>query len=255
MAGPNNDPFEEFQFRPINEGLGFHKKTKTEKNNSTLLAEITPTTTKKTTVPQTATQNSLSPFQTPLPRAQTQVPVIEDDSINQAQHAVNEILKTLNQKRQLDFEEDVKKQRAEIKASKPQIFAAILDGMLIVAAFLMALILTLTITKVDLVTNLTHPNSSIWVYVATVALFATVVFIYMVANRAMIGFTPGEWAFDQTCGSIKDRKSLSYIPKLMFRSLLVMVTGFITLPFLSYLFNKDVAGKISGVQLYKKSNA
>ncbi len=256
MNGPQidkNDPMEEFEFRPINEGLGFHRKQK-----STSQAP-TPVAAKSTMTPTLQPAKASSPFQTPLPRhdlskrsASMQVPTIEDDSIAKAQSAVNEILKTINQKRQLDFASETQSNKMLLKKSKPQIFAAILDGMLIIAAFLMTLILMLSITKVDMILNLTHPETSGLVYLATLALFAGVTFIYMVVNRTFLGYTPGEWAFDQVCGSNEDRDDVMYIPKVAFRTIAVMATGFIILPFLSYLFNKDIAGDISGVSLLKK---
>ena len=237
-----NDPFEEFEFRPINEGLGFHSRIKVM------------TAPQPAKIPTTA-----SPFQTALPRLDNQrqtstfqIPTIEDDSISKAQTAVNEILKNLNQKRQLDFINESEKEHVALKKSKPQLFAAVLDSMLIIAAFLMTLILMLSITKVDMILNLTHAETSSMVYLATLALFAGVTFIYMVVNRAFLGFTPGEWAFDQQCGEIKEQTSFMYIPRIALRTVLVMLTGFVTLPFLSYLFNKDIAGNLSGVHLFKK---
>ncbi|MEK6627491.1 MAG: metalloendopeptidase [Bdellovibrionota bacterium] len=246
-----NDPFEEFEFRPINEGLGFHRK---QKNQSTL--KTTPYS-----------------FAPPLPRNETKyeikseirpeivskksfnVPTIEDDSIAKAQTAVNEILKNLNQKRQIDFINETEKQRLELKKSKPVFFAAVLDSMLITAGFLLSMILMLSITKIDLFMNLNHAETSRFVYIATLSLFLGITFIYMVVNRAFIGCTPGEWAFDQCCGNEKQASSLSYIPRLALRTLVVMATGFVTLPILSYLLNKDIAGQIIGVNLFKKSHA
>ena len=267
MAGANSgnnnsghnsaDPFEEFEFRPINEGLGFHRKQKNQSMN---------------TIPQTGASSSSHSFQSPLPRPESrvdlaspsllnrkgnsfQVPTIEDDSIAKAQTAVNDILKSLNQKRQLDFATETTRLKGEAKKSKPYFFAATLDTMLITASFLMSLILMLLITKVDLFMNLTHPRTSGLVYLATAALFLGVTFIYMVVNRSFLGATPGEWAFEQTCGSSEQSEKISYIPRVALRTILVTITGFITLPMLSYLFNKDIAGDISGVSLYKKPNA
>lgn len=281
MAGNsniNNDPFEEFEFRPINEGLGFHRKQKAA--NSTLASGFTsgPTPTRSTgagavSTPQfnantpieTATRNTS--FSAPLPRnefrtetrtdssAKFQVPTIEDDSIAKAQTAVNEILKNLNQKRHMDFANDTEKVRHEMKKSKPYFFAAVLDGMLILAAFLLSMILMLSITKVDLFMNLSHPETSQFVYLATLGLFLSVTFIYMVVNRAFLGFTPGEWAFDQRCGQESQMDSLTYIPRLALRTAIVIFTGFITLPVLSYLFNKDMAGQMTGVNLFKRPHA
>ncbi len=249
-----NDPFEEFEFRPINEGLGFHSR------NKTIAAPQTPQAPKTFTVSNGSTAaTSASPFQTALPRLNNQkqtntfqIPSIEDDSISKAQTAVNEILKNLNQKRQLDFISDTENERAALKKSKPQLFAAVLDSMLIIAAFLMTLILMLSITKVDMILNLTHAETSSMVYLSTLALLFSVTFIYMVVNRAFLGFTPGEWAFDQQCGEVKQQNSFTYIPKIALRTILVIATGFVTLPFLSYLFNKDIAGNLSGISLFKK---
>lgn len=256
-----NDPFEEFEFRPINEGLGFHKRQKTQhtSNQSTTMTAGT-----FSTKPEPIS-NSTTQFSTPLPRPEIrpdisgrksfEIPTIEDDSISKAQTAVNEILKNLNQKKQLDFISDSRSQKAIYRKSKPVFFAAILDGMLISAGFLLSMIIMLMITKVDLFLNLTHPESSKYVYLGTLGLLASVTFIYMVINRAFTGSTPGEWAFDQRCGAEDEINQISFIPRIVLRTLLVMATGFITLPLLSYLFNTDVAGQMSGINLYKKSNA
>lgn len=284
MAGnTNSDPFEEFEFRPINEGLGFHRKQKA----TTPAAQ---TSSKTASKPATAasflldeTTSAKTIFNSPLPRSseeradsrldaraearfetrldsrsetlsrpQIQIPTIEDDSISKAQTAVNDILKNLNQKRQLDFAEATAKQKTEYKKSRPQLFAAVLDGMLIVSAFLLSLIIMLSVTKVDLFMNLSHPGTSGMIYVATAGLFLSIYFVYMVVNRAFTGYTPGEWAFDQVCGRQGQTEQLSYIPRLVLRTVLVAVTGFITLPFLSFLFNKDIAGSIVGMPLMQK---
>ncbi len=265
MIGTNsdkNDPFEEFEFRPINEGLGFHHKAKTAAA-ATAGAQSAPFV--------NPVAKASTPFQTALPRndfrtdmrpetrldnkfqkSNFQILTIEDDSIAKAQTAVNDILKNLNQKRQLDFAHDAEIERLALKKSKPQLFAAVLDGMLVIAAFLMTLILMLTITKVDMILNLTHAETSGMVYLSTLALLFAVAFIYMVVNRAFLGYTPGEWAFDQQCGAAAEQDTFVYIPKVALRTVLVMATGFVTLPLMSYLFNKDVAGNLAGVHLFKK---
>lgn len=259
----NNDPFEEFEFRPINEGLGFHRKQKSHSlaSPTTGITAITP---KNTTAASPANRTASGTFSAPLPRHEARhdstmrnfnIPVIEDDSIAKAQSAVNEILKNLNQKRQTDFNYETERQKDLLKKSKPFFFAAALDAMLITASFLLSMIVMLTITKIDLFMNLSHAESSQFIYIATVGLFLTITFIYMVVNRAFSGFTPGEWAFDQCCGQIEQMNTLTYIPRLAFRTILVMATGFVTLPVLSYLFNKDVAGQITGVILFRNPNA
>lgn len=261
-GGSSADPFEEFEFRPINEGLGFHRQQKKQAPSGASF--------RSGSEPASSISTTLNPFQSPLPRSDAhievrstghkapsfQVPTIEDDSIAKAQTAVNDILKNLNHKRQLDFATEVSRLKGESKRSKPHFFAATLDTMLITAAFLMSLILMLSITKVDLFMNLTHPNTSGLVYFASIALFLGVTFIYMVVNRTFLGATPGEWAFEQTCGlPAQQADEASYVPRIALRTILVAITGFITLPVLSYLFNKDIAGDIAGISLYKKPNA
>lgn len=273
MAGTtNNDPFEEFEFRPINEGLGFHRK---QKSSSASSSATTPATASKNQPAKMSSSlaaelgieapSAKTAFSSPLPRPenkpaisnrpQIQIPTIEDDSISKAQTAVNDILKSLNQKRHMDFVETTVKQKMEYKKSRPQFFASVLDGMLIVSAFLLSLIVMLSITKVDLFMNLSHPESSKMIFVATAGLFLAIHFVYMVVNRAFVGYTPGEWAFDQVCGKPEQMDDLTYIPKLMFRTLLVAATGFVTMNLLSFLFNKDMAGDLSGVALMQKPHA
>ena len=264
----SNDPFEEFEFRPINEGLGFHRKQKSQTSMASTQSSIQspiPVISPRSTTNQQLTSRPApasfsAAFSAPLPRNETSarnfnIPVIEDDSIARAQTAVNEILKNLNQKRQTDYNFESERQSVLLKKSKPFFFAAALDAMLITAAFLLSMIAMLLITKIDLFMNLSHAESSKFIYVATIGLFLAITFIYMVVNRAFTGFTPGEWAFDQCCGQTEQMNTLTYIPRLAFRTILVMATGFVTLPVLSYLFNKDVAGQIAGVVLFRHPNA
>ena len=274
MSDLAKDPFEEFEFKPINEGLGFHRKPKstltqpTANFDSGISIQPTRRNLDVTGTPLSAPTPSSS-FQTPLPRqtygpignnvtpskSTLNIPSIEDDSIAKAQSAVNEILKNLNQKRQMDFAAETEKMQQQLKKSRPLLFAASLDGMLILAAFLMSMIAMLTITKVDLFLNLTHPETSGFIYFATALLFIGVAFIYMVINRAFLGYTPGEWAFDQRCGNEADMQTLSYIPRVALRSILVIGTGFIIMQILSNLFNKDIAGQLSGVNIFRSPNA
>ena len=274
MADLTKDPLEEFEFRPINEGLGFHRKNKSQNMSSIASGfEVGPSTqTSSTYTSRPASQNIPTPqfqnstqFSTPLPRNQFNsntttkqnynIPTIEDDSIAKAQSAVNEILKNLNQKRQLDFANETNRLSLELKKSRPLFFAATLDAMLIVAIFLMSMIAMLSITKVDLFLNLSHPETSGLIYLATGLLFITVSFIYMVINRAFAGYTPGEWAFDQRLGQENEMQNLMYVPRTVLRTIIVIGTGFITMQFLSYLFNKDIAGQLSGLTLFRKPNA
>lgn len=257
------DPFDEFEFKPLTEGLGFHKKS-----NSQASAD---SATSKVNFKSSHMQfnNSPSPLSPPLPRAAAatetkltsrptanatpniNVPTIEDDSILKAQSAVNEILKNLNHKKQQDEILNKNKKVYSWKDSAPSLAAAGLDFMIIAALFLVGLIAMISITKADLVSNILNPGNDYSVWMATGLLFFISYFSYMVLFRSYMNFTLGEWAFDQRCGTTQEIGSSWYAPKVIFRTIVIAATGFLTLPVISFLFRKDIAGQISGAHIQK----
>jgi hypothetical protein len=278
----SNDPFEEFEFKPLTEGLGFHRSKESSKNTSAVHSKLefrspnlkfepseARTVETKTMSANFNTQQN-TPLNTPLPRKdfsmdmptprvsptlnrpQINVPIIEDDSIAKAQTAVNEILKNLNHKKQ---QEDIlakNKKRLIWKDEAPSILAGCLDTMLIAAGFLLMLIAMLAVTKVDLISNLSNPGENSIIWFATSALLATVTLIYMVVFRTYMGYTPGEWAFDQRCGTEIQQASSSYILKITLRSLFVMITGFLPVTILSIIARTDFIGALTGLQIQKQ---
>lgn len=252
------DPFDEFEFKPLTEGLGFHQK---EKNPS------------KSTVGNAQTTSALSglgldfddsaaatnPFKAPLPRkgatAAKPAPPVS------AKSPVDDILQTLQQNRKLEIELD-RKHRQELrqpktaetwKEARPSLAAIFLDGMLITAASLLCMIVMLTITKVDLIRNLSNPDTEGLVYAATLSLFAGVAFIYMTINRVFLGFTPGEWAYDLRLGRPEEHGKGIYAVQVIFRQVLVTVTGLVLLPLVGAIAGRDLAGRISGLPLMRKA--
>jgi hypothetical protein len=77
----------------------------------------------------------------------------------------------------------------------------------------------------------------------------TLTVFYMIILRSFLGFTLGDWTCDLRLGSPLQRQSKFYSLKVIARALLIAVTGFFTLPFLSLLTGKDWAGKITGLNL------
>ena len=257
------DPFEEFEFKPLTDGLGFHKKkasvsseeTFAEKSNarSSVLKDngldlIGETNDLRSPLPRKKSTSA-------IPAAPGSLTEIGGDGSSNA--AVDEILKTLQKNRRLDFENTKTKINATPKAeeyvpTRWNFSASLLDGMLVLAASLLCMIILLVITKVDLIGNLTHPDDNGMIYMATIALFAGVSFIYLVINRIFMGATPGEWAFDQRVGRPADVNTTMYSVQVIARSALVVLTGMVVFPLLSLIMNKDMAGRISGAQLHKK---
>lgn len=279
----DNDPFDEFEFKPLTEGLGFHPKaTKMMAGTESGLKVGTTTrftTEKKTTTTSGANSAALnkvefktsglnfegnetaSLLKSPLPRASTtqqnlprrsvhtNIPMIEDDSIAQAQTAVNDLLKNLNHKKQQEEILAKTKKRLTWKDSSPSIVAAGLDGMLVIAGFLISLIAMLSITKIDLLTNISNPGDHNMLWIATAFLFFSVHVIYMVVFRAYLGYTPGEWAFDQRCGTEIQQASMTYILKVILRSVIIIATGFFPTTIISMIMGRDIVGRLVGLQM------
>lgn len=260
------DPFEEFEFKPLTDGLGFHKKksaTSTQENtksDSTFANHLI-----KDQGLSLIDEVSPDPLRPPLPRKSNIPQMPSTDGLTEiggngsvGSTAVDEILKTLQKNRHLEFEKSKQKisqttAKEEYKKTVWSFSAATLDGMLIIAASLLCMIILLVITKADLIGNLSNPDAQGMIYLSTLSLFAGVSFIYLTLNRIYIGCTPGEWAFDQRIGKPEELNKASYSLKVVARSLLVIFTGFIVFPILSIIFGKDLAGSITGAQLYKKA--
>lgn len=262
------DPFEEFEFKPLTEGLGFHKKkTNPAKPEATPNDAFSSSRYLKDQGLELIEENSADPLRPPLPRknrSTTALPnspagITESATEGSSTAAVDEILKTLQKNRALDMAATNTRQKItaqtkeEFKPATWNFSSSLLDAMLVIASSLLCMIILLVISKVDLVANLTRPDENGMIYVATAALFAGVAFIYLTVNRVFLGYTPGEWAFDQRIGRPEQMAQASYSFKVIYRSLLVICSGFILFPLLSLIFGKDYAGAISGVSLYKKA--
>ncbi len=256
------DPFEEFEFKPLTDGLGFHNRTQPEKTNNTNgqtpkidfeLEMMAPDIVENLSTPQ---------IQPALPRKDSKTD--NKSTTKQAPKSptvstVDEILKTLGERRKYDFEEKETAQnlyhtptKETFVASTFEFSAALLDGMLVIATYLATMIILLVVTKVDLFGNLLNADEEGMIYFGLFGMFAMVTWIYLVANRLFLGFTPGEWVFDQRLGRPEQFGTAAYSLKVALRSLLVLATGFILIPLTSMVSRRDWLGKMMGVELVKK---
>ena len=261
------DPFEEFEFKPLTEGLGFHKKkaatsekaTQNDDLDSTF--EISRPSSKKKSMSYSASSREdqgPDPLRSPLPRKNVSPTPMTEAEPSSTSSAVDEILKTLQKNRRLDFENNEATKATTKSAAKDEFktdtwnpASAFLDGMLVLAATLLCMIVVLMVTKADLMANLANPGDGM-IYISTFALLAAVSLIYLLVNRMFIGSTPGEWAFEQRIGKPEQMNDAMYSVRVLARSILVIATGFVLLPVLSALMNKDLAGEVTGAVLYRK---
>jgi hypothetical protein len=242
------DPFEEFEFKPLTDGLGFHNRTKAAPPH--VIPADFASTTIQTPLPR-KTEEPLSDLRRPTTKPTTPA--------NASNTTVDEILKTLGERKKYDFSEatalsqPTEQTQALYMSSRFELSAGILDGMLIIASYLAALIVVLLITKVDLFGNLLNPDPGGMIYFALLGLLASLTWIYLVVNRLFLGFTPGEWVFDQRLGQPRELGTASYSLKVAARSLLVLATGFVVIPLFSMISRRDILGKALGAELVKKA--
>lgn len=255
---PMNSEQDDFEFKPLTEGLGFHPKQQEASEvriSHKTHAKMTFNDSLDSQLNQISQELGAGELNSPLPRKKDGKKPAAPLASN-SNNTVDEILKTLNEKRNFDFND--KKQlhepvAATFKPSRFDLSAALLDGMLVTAATLLCLIILLVVTRVDLFANLYNPDSQGLIYLSLVALVAGIAWIYLVGNRVFLGFTPGEWVFDQRLGRPEQTGTAGYALSAIFRATAVIATGFILFPLFSFLFNRDLIGKLTGAELMKKA--
>lgn len=254
----NIDPFEEFEFKPITEGLGFHRDQKNLTSKSNLQKDLLQEESKSllsTPLPKKANSSAANPI---MFEAET------NNSLNRSTDVVDEILrniqntknanKTLQSAQHESLKTASKQTKTEFKKSTVLMSAIFLDMMLVFASTLLCLVLLLAVTKVDLLSNLRNPDDQGFVYLSTISLLLSVGFIYYSCYRAFLGATPGEWAYDQKIEPNATKEEGLYTFKIVLRSLIVIFTGVIFLPFFSWVLRKDLVGNLIGLNLVRKSS-
>lgn len=74
--------------------------------------------------------------------------------------------------------------------------------------------------------------------------------IYLIFMRVFNGATLGEMTCYLRLGQPMQRLASSYILRVLLRTTLIMLSGIIVIPTLSLIFQKDIAGEITGIKLY-----
>lgn len=272
------DSIDEFEFKPLSQGLGFHKKPEPPKAKSVKAQSLTSGQAQfqpqsqsqpqapsiKSTLAKATSSVESSLITPPLPRpsypGEKEKPTVPFFPQKKKTDPVDDILKSLHKNKNMSFDMgvEVKNKIPNVKTDtyklSPWIFSTtILDGMLVTALTLLAMILVLVITKIDLIRVLTTSESDPSVYLATLLLFSSMAFIYLFGSRLIMGSTPGEWAYDLRIGNPKNQNSMDYVLQVFARSILVILTGFVFFPILSLIFKKDILGHLTRAALYKKN--
>lgn len=137
--------------------------------------------------------------------------------------------------------------------ARPMSFAsATLDSLVVLALSLVFLLSLLLVTKVNLLTVYRNAQNDFLTQLSVVALYLAVMQIYVVISRSFFGKTLAEWTFDLQMGDDEQQKKAIYPLLILWRSLVVTLTGVVILPLLSFITRKDIASYFTGLQLYRK---
>lgn len=302
------DSFDDFEFKPLTEGLGFHKKnsgkatTINDKNlppleprtkntalenlnlNSNSLTFETPkfndprsqapspTIETKIELPDLAPEGNL--FSKPLPRTEQDVPkkqfvstpptvTIPKFNPRFSKPLANPAIQNQIQSEGLlaSLEEQKAKQipnkvdtRIETQFTEvaPAPLALFLDLTVISGLSILFMLGLVVATSMDIVPVLNHAGEDVGTQLGIALLIYAVSQLYLGLSRTFFGQTLGEWSMDIQLGKPKEQESLSYLFKLIARTIVLVLTGLITLPLISMFLNTDLTGRITGLKLYRK---
>ncbi len=74
--------------------------------------------------------------------------------------------------------------------------------------------------------------------------------MYFIASRTLTGASLGEHTCALRLGQPHERVKRSYLARVVIRTTMTLLTGIITLPLLSLLVKKDIAGRLTGLNIY-----
>ena len=282
----NMDPFDEFEFKPLTEGLGFHKKAVNLKDTAPEsplfddeLTDIPggyPASTDSAPTPKKQTnrfedvlsalekaplqRKSELEFTDVLPReAPTQSPFPKREAFRQPTPAPEVTRPVPTQAR--DEQNKVGTRRGGADSPAParrlqpatiSIPSAFLDFVIILALALVFLTSLLAVTKVDLNVVMRNLSADVMTQISLGVMFVAVMQMYVVIARSFFGRTLGEWTFDLQIGRDEEQSRQSYPFRVAARSLLVTVTGLFFLPLISAVLRRDLPGSLVGAELYRQ---
>jgi hypothetical protein len=252
---------DDFEFKPITEGLGFHKKVLDIKedqgpgiggslSSGMMPGGIMPRPKNQSAINQPAqtinqtTQQNLK-NQTARPSLQTPAKTPPRAPISQPQpRGWSPSLPGL------DLLEDVDPRQQVLVMSPTSWSAGLFDAAMVLGLTLIFSTVVFALTQIELNDLVGMLGTEGGAQAAAIVLLIGVFEIYAVTCRTFFGKTLGEYAFDFRLGAPHEQQYLLYPLKVAWRTFLVAITGFILLPIISTIVRRDVAGILSGVSLY-----
>lgn len=279
------DPMEDFSFKPITEGLGFHRK-KSELNESMKASRVTPEPVRNNPVNR-VTPKPESPISKPIAKSDSQLlknPLPKRENISTppavssvapvapttpsakpSKDVIDEIVKNFKKPNESFVDEKSKITAAPkviINPIRPDLYestqplpwmvtAFFIDAMLVVALSVSALLATLVMTDADLTLMIDKNllNQDLWISFLGIGI--TMIFSYMSLSRLMMGASIGEMVFEVQLGTTEQRQDITYNFRVLMRSFLALISGLLVIPLFSLIMRQDYLGDLCGLRLYK----
>lgn len=287
------DQLDEFEIKPITPGLGFHKKPVSLKDHVAKAGLSRDKTTRMPTAPAELSaegaasgdlkprskeqilneiKEALKPVQQrpgsrlteTLPRGPEDVKATEIEVPKPSSRTPMDIVNfeipnvTINEKAGAAPTVGARRggHDTKIRELVPIPFSlasTVLDSVIVLAISLIFMMSLVFVTGVDLVAVITSATRELTAQASLGLLYLAVWQMYVVVARSFFGATLGEWTFDLQLGEKEQISNTMYPAKVLMRSLAVMFTGFVLLPIVSLISRRDIASKVSGLQLYRKN--
>lgn len=259
------ESMEDFSFKPITDGLGFHRK-KVELKDQMKAAKVVHEAIGRSVPIKPKSEAPM--LKTPLPKKEmattTPTPAPTAFPSKPSKDVIDEIVRNFKKPNE-KFVEDAPSSTPKviINPTKPQIDEAsnplpwmisafFVDSMLVVALVLSSLLATLMVTDADLMQLFANNPEDWWLRSTIPAIFIVMTFAYMTMSRILMGASIGEIVFDVHLGTEAQRQNVGYSLRVILRSTLAIVSGLVVLPFFSLLLKQDYLGDLSGLRLYPK---
>ncbi len=129
-----------------------------------------------------------------------------------------------------------------------------LDAIIVLAVALIFLVCLVSVTGINLNSVIHSAKVEFAAQLSLIVMYFAVFEMYMIISRSFFGRTVGEWTFDLQLGDNRQIRSTYYPAMVLWRSILNLITGLVTLPIISLLMGRDFAASFTGLQLYRKTN-
>lgn len=131
--------------------------------------------------------------------------------------------------------------------------AAIFDAAIVLALSMIFLVALVSVTGIDVLAVVATAQVDWAAQLSLLILYLAVLEMYLILSRSFFGKSMGEWTFDLQIGEDEQAERASYPFRVLARNLLSLFTGFIVFPIISLIAGKDILGRLVGVQLYRQN--